>query len=67
MESKWLNLQYAQPPRRIRIGLARYENGLLVWESTGWLLKGTTYSIEYVDGLTIENSHPTHWHLINVE
>jgi len=60
----WINLQDVQPPPKTRINLARYENGILIWETTGWLLKGTTYSVKYVDGLTISNSHPTHWKLI---
>ena len=40
-------------------------DGVLVWESNGWLLDCHIYSIKKTDGLTFKNGTPSHWRFID--
>ena len=65
INDKWINCKRELPPIKTRVELAYRPTGIggtcLGWESEGWMLKDGRFSIKYVQGLTYNNAHPTHW------
>lgn len=61
MMGDWKLISEEKPEYRKRVKFKLVENNNTIWESTGWLLKNNIYSIKYTNGITFNNSRPSHW------
>lgn len=58
---KWISVSEQVPDFNIKVGMKFEEDGVVRWESVGWVLENGIYSIKKTEGLTFNNSKPTHW------